>query len=465
MLKFQDFISNYIKKIGPTRIIVLSFVFIIIAGTLLLMLPISNKRDVLPFIDNFFMATSATCVTGLSTTVVFEQYSLFGQIVILLLIQIGGLGLMSILAFFFSFISNKFGVREKNMIKDAINATDLNNVKVFLRKIFKYTLIFESLGTIAYMFVFVGEFGLINGFYNALFLSISAFCNAGIDILGNNSLIGYVDNSIINITTMLLIITGGLGFVVWNDLSKNIRISIKNNDSLKVLYKHLSMNTKIVLFMTVVLLVSSFIFIFVLELSNSKTIGDMTLNHKIMTSMFNATTLRTAGFSTVDYSLLNRGTLLIMSIYMLIGGSPGGTAGGIKTTTLFVVLSYLSAKVKNNSKVVHFKRDINVEQFYKAFVVLIMSLIALLVSIIILLSTEPNLSFMSILFEAFSALGTVGLSMGITSSLSILGKIVIIILMFIGRLGPIAIVISLTKKKTKGNNSGIEYPEANILVG
>ena len=465
MFKFENYKSQTIKKLGATRLIVLSFVFIIVTGTLLLMLPISNKLDVLPLIDNLFMATSATCVTGLSTTVVFEQYSLFGQIVILILIQIGGLGLMSILAFLFSFASSKFGIRERNVIKDAVNAVDLNDVISFLRKIFKYTLIFETLGVISYMFVFVNEFGLINGFYNALFLSISAFCNAGIDILGSSSLIKYADNSIINITTMGLIITGGLGFIVWNDLSKNIKLAIKNNDSIKVLYKHLLVHTKIVLIMTITLLFTGFVFILLFEMNNPDTIGNMTLDNKIMSAMFNSTTLRTAGFSTINYGVLRRGTLLIMSIYMLIGGSPGGTAGGIKTTTLFIVISYLNAKIRGDNKVVYFNREIKAVQFYKAFVVLSYSLLALLFAIFILVTTEPDLSLLSLIFESFSALGTVGLSMGITPLLSTIGKVVIIILMFIGRLGPIAIVISLTRNKTKGKDSGIEYPEASILVG
>ena len=465
MANFEKFQNNFIKKWGVTRLIVLSFVFIIFLGALLLMLPISNKVDVLPFIDNLFMATSATCVTGLSTLVVFEQYTLFGQIIVLLLIQIGGLGLMTIIAFIFSFSSSKFGIREKNLIKDATNAVDLSNVKLFLRKVIKYTLFFELLGTIAYMFVFVNEFGVINGFYNSLFLSISAFCNAGIDILGSSSLVKYYDNVIINFTTMFLIITGGLGFVVWSDISKNVKKSLKERDSIKTMFKHCLLHTRVVITMTVLLLVTSFILIFALEFNNLDSIGNMSLNNKIMTSLFNATTLRTAGFSTLNYNLLNRATLLIMCIYMLVGGSPGGTAGGIKTTTLFVLLAYLRAKTSVDTKVVYFNREISIAHFYKAFVILFYCSIALLIGIIILVITESELSLLSLIFEAFSALGTVGLSMGITSSLSTLGKIVIILLMFIGRLGPIAIVISLSVNKLKRKDFGIEYPEATIIVG
>ena len=457
-------INNLIKKLGATRIIVLSFAFVISIGTLLLSFPISQSGESVKFIDNLFTATTATCVTGLATVTFKDVYSFFGQIVILCLIQIGGLGLMSIIAAIVNLSHHKFNFREKAMLQDVVNKIDRINLLSFLKTIFKYTFIFESIGAIVLAFVFVPKFGLGMGIYNAIFLSISAFCNAGIDVLGANSLIDYVNNPVVNFTIMVLIITGGLGFAVWMDIIQTIRRFVKEKKPFKRFFENLKFHSKIVIVMTSFLIISGTILIFVFEIFNPGTIGNLSFGNSIMAALFNSVTLRTAGFSTVNYGNMNHITLFVMCAYMFIGGSPGGTAGGIKTTTFFTLLYYITNKTKDEDSVIY-GREIKNDYVLKSLSIFFISLLSVFIFISLLLLFEPNMDPISIIFEAFSAFGTVGLSTGITPLLKGISKLTIIVLMFIGRVGAMAAVLSFVNDSKKNKKGLVEYPRADYLVG
>ncbi len=462
-MPYRKELTERIKKIGTTKLIVLSFVLVIIVGTILLSLPFANQLEPMPFIDNLFMAVSSTCVTGLSTFVVADQYNIFGQIIILILIQVGGLGLMSILAMFVLLSKSKLGLIEKNLVKDATNAFDISDVRKFLRTILTYTFTLELIGALLFMTQFIPEFGIADGVFKSIFLSVSAFCNAGIDTLGGSSLINYSTNIVINFTVMFLIITGGLGFIVWSDIRKNVINALKNKWSFKQFSRKLLTHTKIVMTITVFLLLSGTLLILILEYEN--TLVELGPFDRFMASLFNSTTLRTAGFSTVNYGMLNRSTLLLMCFFMLIGGSPGGTAGGLKTTTFAILVFYFLTRIKGVRKAKAFNREISIDYFFKAIIVLTLYFVSLFIAIFALLITEQHINTLSIIFEAFSAIGTVGLSTGITSLLSTFGKVVIIVLMFIGRIGPISMVLVLIANNKKGNVNALEYPQADLLVG
>lgn len=440
-------------KFNTAQLLLLSFLLVITIGTLLLLLPISNTNSI-SFLDALFTATSATCVTGLMTLTAANDFTVFGQIIILLLIQIGGLGLMSFVTLMMNLISKNFSLSERMFIKDSLNKDNSSNIRQYLFIIFKYTFIIEFIGFIVLCTqVYDGSFYSI---FKSLFLSISAFCNAGIDLFGSNSLINYQTNFVVNLTICLLIILGGLGFLVLLDLKKNLNLFIrrKRREPIK-----LKVHTKLVLYLTLFLIVSGFVLIFGFEYSNA--LKSFSFLEKIEVSMFNSVTLRTAGFSTFDYSILNSPTKIIMLIYMLIGASPGGTGGGMKTTTFFLLCYSIYTQYKNEEHMVIYKHHIHKANFIKATSIFSMYLFFIIVSMIILTSYE-TLPGIDLLFEVISAIGTVGLSVGITSSLMNFSKILIIILMFIGRIGPITIAILFGNKKS---GSGIKYPSTDIIVG
>ncbi len=443
----------------PTTILVMSFAFLILSGTLLLALPISNNYNI-PLIDHLFMATTSTCVTGLVTTVVADQYTLFGQLVILALIQLGGLGLMTIISVILLFLHNKLDLKERSLMKDALSKMDFSDISSFIKGIIRFTVFFEGIGSLLLMIVFIPQYGLANGIWYSIFISISAFCNAGIDNIGPLSLLPFQNNPIVVLTVAFLIIFGGLGFTVWFDIKHNLGILYNFRKKLKQLHLKFGMHARIVLFVTFALLISGTILIFIIEYNNS--LAGLSLPSKVMNAFFQSTTLRTAGFFTVDITIIYRITRLIMIIYMLIGGSPGGTAGGIKTTTFFLLCLMVITQIKNRSEMQTFKRHIPKSNFISAFLIFSGYLFAVLIAWLIMLCTE-NFDALDILFEIASAIGTVGLTVGITPSLSFIGKCVIISLMFIGRVGPITIAYALGRKKRK--DVQLKYPNAEIIVG
>lgn len=445
------------------KILILSFLLLILSGTFLLMLPVSNLTDPIPFIDNLFTATSATCVTGLLTTTVLTQYSIFGRFVILLLIQFGGLGLMTFISVMLLLMNAKLDFRERNLLKDALNKMDFDDISHYVISIFKYTFVFEGIGALilAIDLYFMWDFSLLEAFAHGVFLSISAFCNAGIDCFGATSLLAYQSDPVLVLTVACLIILGGIGFAIWFDYHQRLKVLVHAHNHLQDLMSRLKIHTKLVTFLTITLLSTGTITILLLEYNNA--LANLSFGDKLLNAFFNSTTLRTAGFFTIDYSILHRSTKLLMILFMFIGGSPGGTAGGIKTTTFFLLILIVYTELKDERHMRIFKHHVKKRNFIKAYTVLFFYLFAIFISYFILLATE-TFDSLDILFEIVSAIGTVGLTIGITSSLSIIGKLCIIILMFIGRVGPITIAYTFTSESKYAKNL-IKYPKTEIIVG
>lgn len=462
-MRSMSFRQKVFTQIGPARLILMTFVLVIFIGTVLLMLPISNAHDAASWIDHLFVATTSTCVTGLVPYAVCEQYTLFGQIVVLCLIQIGGLGLMSIMALLLTITRHKLSFKEKGVLMDAINRSSHLDLISFLKSIFLYTLFFEATGTVLLSLRFVPLFGLSEGLFQSLFLSVSAFCNAGIDLLGSTSLMGFADDVLLNFTIIFLIVTGGLGFAVWFDLRKQMKVFLKKKMTVRQMLKRLSIHTRLVLYSTVFLLIGMTIVFLVLEYANPLTIGKMSFKDKLLVSFFQSTTLRTAGFATVDIGLCTRAVQFIMLFVMLIGGSPGGTAGGLKTTTAVLLLLMIKKYMRNEKQAVVMKRSISDSSFEKASLITMTYTMILIFGIGLLLAVEQA-DFLSLSFEAFSALATVGLTCGITSSLSSAGKFIIIVLMLIGRVGPATVLLSVLDRNDR-TSSDVQYPKAEILLG
>jgi len=436
----------------PTRLVVMSFLSIIILGTILLMLPWSTFTGTSPaFIDALFTATSAVCVTGLIVVNTATYWALFGKIVILGLIQAGGLGLMAFASAHALVTGRRIGLWERMMIQEQTGQWNLSGLVRLMRRILLATLFFELMGGI----ILGVAFGLTRGLpvlkaaFFGLFHAVSAFCNAGFDILGN-SLVDYVDNATVNLTVTSLIIFGGLGFHVLADLWVS-----------KGKWQSLSLHSRIVLKVTVVFLLLGTALVFLLERGNPYTLMPLSSKGKLLASWFHSVTPRTAGFNTLPTDKFLAGTSFFVIGLMFVGASPGGTGGGIKTTTFYAVLRYIEAVIRGQDDVTSGKRRLPGAVVNKALAVLLISLGVVITSTFILTVTE-NAGFLDILFEVVSAFGTVGLSRGITPSLTVVGKCVIIGTMFAGRVGPLSLAIALSRQ-VKG--AEIRYPEEKVSVG
>lgn len=453
--------NKILKKLTISKILVLSFIFVIFIGTFLLSLPISNKQLNVSILDHLFSATSATCVTGLITVVIDHQYTFFGKFIILLLIQIGGLGLMTFISVALLFINKKLNFGQRRLLTESLNKDNIRGVSGYIIDVVKYSFFFEIIGCLLIALVLVPEYGFVSGMYKSIFLSISAFCNAGIDVLGAHSLLNFQTNVLLNLTVAFLIIAGGLGYAVWFDLRNRLNILKHVKKYLEHNTRFLKISSKLILIITLYLILFGMIFIFIFEYNN--TLKDLNLFDKILVAFFNSVTLRTAGFSSVDYGLLLRPTKLIMMFLMFIGGSPGGTAGGIKTTTFWLLFLLLYTKLKNKNEMLVYNRNISNNNFNKAFTIFGFYIVVVFLASLILFTSEHQFESIDILFEIISALATVGLNTVTTADFSVIGKCVIIVLMFIGRLGPITIAYSLkTNIKTEAK---IKHPEIDIVVG
>lgn len=460
---------NPIKRLKPTQIIVLSFLIIILVGAFFLSLPISSASGThTPFIDALFTATSATCVTGLVVVSTVSHWSLFGQFVIFILIQIGGLGIMTIVTATFMVFGKKITLKERVIIQESFNLFQNNGLVAFVKYIVTMTLIIEAIGAIFLAFKFIPEYGFLDGLFKSVFHSVSAFCNAGFDIIGETSLMKYHDDVYINFIIMKLIVLGGLGFTVCHELIDMFVDVFKKKYELKMGIKRLSLHTKLVLTITSILIVFGFVAFFVLEYNNPKTIAGMGIGDKMLASLFQSVTLRTAGFATIDEGGLTYASKFLSVIFMMIGGSPSGTAGGIKTVTMGVVIIAVISVIKGNDSIDVYGRSISLYNLQKALSVFMLLLSFLIVGSIVLACTEMNMlrqfEFLDLLFETASALGTVGVSTGITPFLSQHAKVVITVFMFIGRLGPVTIAVAVASRR-KSTTNLLHYPEGKILVG
>ena len=446
-----------------TRIIALGFFITILVGTILLSLPISvnNGQDV-NIMTSLFTSTTSVCVTGLVLTDTFSYWSIFGKIVILILIQIGGLGIVSITTLFMLLFRKKITLKNSLLIQDSFNLNDKQGLFKFVIKVFKGTMIIEAIGAFIYSLYFCREFGFIKGIGYSVFHSVSAFCNAGIDIIGSNSLMDYNDNPLIILNTAFLIIMGGIGFIVWWDVADALKKAAKKETSVKSVWNSIRLQSKLAISATLVLLIGGTVIIYILEHNNADTIGEFSTGKKILNSFFQSVTLRTAGFASFSQGALRPATAIFCIILMFIGGSPVGTAGGIKTVTVSVLFFTVVSMIKNDDDVDVFKRTIPIGIVKKAATVFLISLGTIAVMSILLLATN-DLDAVDGIYEVVSAVCTVGLSRGITSSLNTVGKIIIIICMYMGRVGPISMVIAFNSQNDK--NKLFKYPEENVIVG
>ena len=458
-------VDKAIKATFNTNLIILNgFLVALLVGTILLMLPVSSASgNGTDFITALFTATTSLCVTGLVVVPTYAYWSIFGKVIILILIQLGGLGIISFTIGFLIIIGKKISLKERKMIQESYNLDSAQGVLKILRKIFGITVKIEGIGAILYSIQFIPEYGIVKGICYSVFHSVSAFCNAGIDIIGNDSLVKYQGNVLVNFTTMMLIICGGIGFIVWLDIG-GIISEIRNKKlSPNKFIERMKLHTKLVLITTAILVVGGFLFILLFEYNNPDTLGNMTFGNKCLAALFEAVTLRTAGFITVPQAGFRDGTFMIMCGLMIVGGSPLGTAGGIKTTTLALVFLLTWATIKGKDDIEVCRRRINKQNVRSAVAIGTIVLSILAVAIMALSFTE-GAPLKVITFESVSALGTVGLSMDFTASLTAIGKLIIIVLMFFGRVGPIAIAMAMAGRARKDRKI-TNYPEKRVMIG
>lgn len=445
-----------IKHLSTTHIVLIGFLAIILVGSLLLALPISSATGKsVPYIDALFTSTTATCVTGLVTLPTVSTWSVFGQVIILLLIQIGGLGVITIATGILVMLGKRISLANRILIQDSFNLNTMSGMVKFIKKVMVGTFIIEGIGALLYMTVFVPEFGA-KGIWISVFNSVSAFCNAGIDIIAESSLCDYALNPIINITTSILIIFGGIGFVVWWDLLRIIK------DKKCRHWRFLTLHSKIALSVTVFLIISGTILFFLFEYNNPQTMQNYSFVEKIEASFFQSVTTRTAGFATIPQENLTNQSAVVSLLLMFVGGSPVGTAGGIKTVTLLLLLLTAVSVVRNKRTVDAFNRRISENSIKKAVAVFVTSL-AVMITSTVLLSTVSNGDFLDIIYETVSATATVGLTRNFTPTLNFMGKIIIIATMYFGRVGPISLAIAFGMKKESENI--IKNPVEEISVG
>lgn len=448
--------NKTIKHLSSAQVVLIGFLAIILAGSVLLCLPISSADGkVVSYVDALFTATTATCVTGLVTVPTVSTWSIFGQVIILLLIQIGGLGVITIAASIMMMLGKRIGIGNRILIQDSFNLNSLSGIVKFIKKVIIGTLIIEGIGALLYMTVFVPDFG-IKGIWISVFNSVSAFCNAGIDIISENSLCDYALNPVINLTTSFLIISGGIGFVVWWDV-----IEIIKNKKRRHL-RFLSLHSKIAISATAVLIVVGTILFFIFEYNNPLTMQSYSLIEKVEASFFQSVTTRTAGFATIPQENFTNASSIVSLLLMFIGGSPVGTAGGIKTVTFVILLATAASVIKNKRTIDVFNRQISEKSIKKVIAVFATSFSVMTLSTI-LLSAASNADFLDVLYETVSATATVGLTRNFTASLNTVGKIIIIATMYFGRVGPISLAVAFKMRKSSENI--IENPIEEISVG
>jgi trk system potassium uptake protein len=440
-------------KLKPAQMILFSFSGVILLGTFLLMLPVSSVEGTsISFIDGIFMATSATCVTGLSTLSLQQDFSIFGQIVILVLIQIGGLSIMTLYSSMTILLGKSMGMKDRMVLQDLLDVSSLEDLFSMILNIIKYTFYIELWGGIVLTIAFTFEgFEFSKALYYGFFHSISAFCNAGFSLF-DTSLESYATNPLIHGTICVLVMTGGIGFIVLKELTE---VFTKRKSLIR-----LGLHSKIVIITSIVVTILGTLFFFFGEFLGA--LDSYSLWEKIQISFFQSVTLRTAGFNTISLSNLHTYTIYGMTLFMFIGGSPGSTAGGIKTTTLAILFQSIRSTLKAEEKVTIFDRTINNSLVVRATALTFFSIAVTSLFILIMIRTESEQSFLNIFFEVISAGGTVGLSLGITPFLSSAGKFFISLMMLIGRIGPLTLILAIGQRGERGK---FDYPEGRIMIG
>ncbi|WP_373599579.1 TrkH family potassium uptake protein [Paraclostridium bifermentans] len=458
MKEFISSIKKPVSRLNPSQIMVIGFATVILIGAILLSLPIATQTgERIPFLDALFTSTSAVCVTGLVVVDTATYWSTFGQVVIILLIQVGGLGFMTISTLFALITKKRINLKERLLIQESLNQIDLSGLVKLSRYVLLMTFTIEGIGALILSTVFIPEFGIIKGIWYSIFHAISAFCNAGFDLMGTvsgpfTSLTKYVNNVTISITISGLIILGGIGFPVILDVVKNKKPSKFN------------IHTKVVLVSTAVLILVGMIFILAVEYTNPKTLGSLSLKGKLLSSFFQSVTTRTAGFNTIDLTLLHQGSLFVMILLMFIGAAPCSTGGGIKVTTLSTIILSVRSFLFGKEDIEVFERRVSLSTVRKSIGVFFIGMAAVLIGIVMISLTENSFDLIESAFEVVSAFATVGLSIGGSPNLTIVGKILIMLYMFMGRVGLLTIFLALMSKNS-GKKQVIRYPEGKIIVG
>ncbi|MCR5410769.1 MAG: potassium transporter TrkH [Lachnospiraceae bacterium] len=451
------------RSFSSVQLIPVSFLAAIIMGAFLLMLPLSSSDGVwTSFVDALFTSATSICVTGLTVLDTGNHWSLFGQIVIVLLIQIGGLGIIAVISVVMIVAQKRFTLGERIMLKDSLNLDSTSGVVRFLIRIIKTTLMIEAAGAVLYSFKFVPRYGFVRGLWISLFNSVSAFCNAGMDIMGENSLEAYRESAFVLGVTMMLIVLGGGGFVVWFDVAEKVKAGIKKHFSLRQIISRLSEHTKLALCMTLFLILFGAGEVFIAEFDNPDTIGNLGTGAKVLNSLFQSVTYRTAGFSSFSQTGLTDISCFFAYIIMFIGGSPIGTAGGVKTTTFYLAVKNITSYIHGEDNARVFNKSVSAEQMRKATVIVSVSMVTV-VSLTLLLVMTNHISAKDGLFEIVSASATVGLTRDVTGGLNTAGKLIVTLAMYLGRIAPISMAIFLAGIHHKKNM--IRNPEGHYFIG
>lgn len=446
------------------KILAVGFLGVILLGGVLLWLPVCN-REPIAFIDALFTSVSAVCVTGLVTITPAAQFTIPGQVILLILIQIGGLGVIACVTAFFLILRRKITVKERVVIQETYNMDSLGGMVGMVRRVIFGVLVVEGAGALLYSFQFVPEFGVWKGIWFSVFHAVSAFCNAGIDILGSTSLASYVSNPLVNITTMLLIILSGIGFIVWFDVIGNGKKIMKKELPRRWWFTRLKLQSKLAIIMTLTLLLVGAVFILVVEYKNPETLGNLPPGEKVMAAFFQSVTNRTAGFFTISQSGLYEESKLFNSILMFIGGSPGGTAGGVKTTTIMMLIAACFTFVRGGNDTECFGKTISTDNIRTGFCIVVVAFGIFVTGTMTILLIEPDsIPLVNVIYEAASAIGTVGLTADLTPHLSRASQIVLMCMMYIGRLGPMTLVLLFAGKKHPRDKVR-KLPEERIMVG
>ncbi|MDD7207032.1 MAG: potassium transporter TrkG [Faecalibacterium longum] len=447
--------KGWLAGSSATQTICGSFLLVIAVGTLLLTLPISSRTGRLGVIDALFTATSATCVTGLVVRDTWSQFSLFGQVVILMLIQVGGLGLVTLTSFFALAARRRMGFRDLRLLGESVSADGLSKATEVLKIVIKLAAAFEAVGIVLLLFAFVPQFGA-EGMWVSVFTAISAFCNAGFDLFGRfgaySSLVPYVNNYYVQAVIMFMIMAGGLGFMVWVELAEYRK------------KRRLSLHAKVVLQFSVIFWVGGAVLLALLEWSNPRTMGGLSVPGKIMAALFQSVSTRTAGMNTIDLAACSPISKLLMSVLQFIGAAPGSTGGGVKVTTFAVLILTIRSVAQGRDDCVIGGHHIESKTVYRALTIIVIGAVAAFGSaVVVYYNTAETVSVIDCIFESCSAFGTVGLSVGVTGQLNTGAKLLYMACMFMGRVGPVSLAISLTAKPD--DNKRKVLPVGHINVG
>lgn len=447
--------KGWLAGSSATQTICSSFLLVIAVGTLLLTLPISSRTGRLGVIDALFTATSATCVTGLVVRDTWSQFSLFGQVIILMLIQVGGLGLVTLTSFFALAARRRMGFRDLRLLGESVSADGLSKATEVLKIVIKLAAAFEAVGIVLLLFAFVPQFGA-EGVWVSVFTAISAFCNAGFDLFGRfgaySSLVPYVNNYYVQAVVMFMIMAGGLGFMVWVELAEYRK------------KRRLSLHAKVVLQFSVIFWVGGAVLLALLEWSNPRTMGGLSVPGKIMAALFQSVSTRTAGMNTIDLAACSPISKLLMSVLQFIGAAPGSTGGGVKVTTFAVLILTIRSVAQGRDDCVIGGHHIESKTVYRALTIIVIGAVAAFGSaVVVYYNTAETVSVIDCIFESCSAFGTVGLSVGVTGQLNTGAKLLYMACMFMGRVGPVSLAISLTAKPD--DNKRKVLPVGHINVG